>query len=117
MKIRLGMVSNSSSSSFIIGCKDKPTKTKLLKAFKVSKDSVFYDLAEGMSDCMVEVKEIGPEDRECYDEELMTKIADKGFKTYVGYAANDNGSVEECLCDISLDYEDDDIIIYKEGGY
>ncbi len=52
MKTRLGFVSNSSSSSFIIGFKGntKPTKELLLNILKVPKDSPIYFIAKKIAE-------------------------------------------------------------------
>ena len=54
MKIRNGFVSNSSSSSFIIGIKGKELgDSELLKVFKIGEDSPMYGLAETFAKLLV----------------------------------------------------------------
>jgi hypothetical protein len=37
---------------------------------------------------------------------------------YEGSFSNDSGEpIESLLCDVDINYEDDNIIIYKEGGF
>ena len=57
MKMRNGFVSNSSSSSFIIGMKGNLTKDKLLDIFNVPKDSVIYPLVKELSSVIIEKAE------------------------------------------------------------
>jgi len=60
MKIRHGFVSNSSSSSFIIGIKDNKdfdeglTKDALIKVFGVERTSLLYNLSVGISEYISE---------------------------------------------------------------
>ena len=46
MKIRIDFVTNSSSSSFILGVKGELTKDKILNALKVPKDSLLKKVAD-----------------------------------------------------------------------
>ena len=128
MKIRKGFVSNSSSSSFVIGVRGKLTKKKIMKAFKIDNKSPLYSLAEKIADVLRSTTSYTKgeylEDQ-WYDEEsdlkdIEKKIFDKGFTFYSGSASDDghgDGGAESALCDMDLDYEDDEIIIYKEAGY
>ena len=46
------------------------------------------------------------------------RVFDKGFKLFLGSAASDAEDPEEqALVDIGINYEDSDLIIYKEAGY
>lgn len=124
MKIRNGFVSNSSSSSFIIGVKGELTEEKLMKSLKVDVNSPLYPLAKGMAQVMLKSEEFTLEellkDRGCDVVDLTSlekKIFDKGFKLYQGYAADDGCDPELALCNLSIDYADDEIIISKENSY
>lgn len=127
MKTRHGFVSNSSSSSFIIGVKGKLTKEKLMRSFKVDKESPLFSIAKEITKVMLNSEEFSLKellkDRECSIDELSDierKIFDNGFKLYIGQASNDgygSAGAETVLCNMDLDYEDEDLILFKEGGY
>ena len=126
MKTRSGFVSNSSSSSFIIGVKGELTEEKIMRAFKIGVDSPLYCVAKNMTGVLMSADpftlEELIEDR-CYEDrddldDIEKKIFEKGFIFYSGYASDDSGvSVESALSDTALDYEDDNLILFKEAGY
>jgi len=127
MKTRGCFVSNSSSSSFIIGVKGKLTEEKLMKAFRVGKDSPLYPISKSIAGVMLGAEAYTKKEliKDNYYEdeseltELENKIFDNGFKYYSGTASDEDSydGAETALCNMDLDYEDDDIIIYKESGY
>ncbi len=119
MKIRKGFVSNSSSSSFIIGVKGKLTEDKILRSFKVDSISPIFYMVKDMARLMAksEKKEIEPSEIENLFS-IEKKILEKGFDLYVGSASDDSYEYADILlCSLEIDYEDDEIIIYKESGY
>ena len=133
MKIRNGFVSNSSSSSFIVvSKKGELTEEKIIKAFDVKEGTPLYTLSKGISSDMIrnsirysrqdfideytwstmtdeEFKEDYPEEYE-----LFEKSKSDGWNIYFGDADSYD---EPILCELELFYEDDDIIIKKNGGY
>lgn len=129
MKVRQGFVSNSSSSSFILAVKGDLTKDKLLKAFKVPKDSPMYSVAKDMIDiiicnskvmttrellddyCVDDIDELPIEQRE-----VIGKAGGK-FSMYCGFASSEEGGIEGALCELDINHESDDLIFKKEGGY
>jgi len=130
MKIRQGFVSNSSSSSFLIISKNgKLTKDVLMKAFDVNEKSPLYPMAKQMAKEMVDsCDEYTIEDyidnyygdieyfKEEYPEryELLQNAEKNGWKIYEGSA---DSCDQPALCEMELNYEDDNIFIEKEGGY
>ena len=130
MKIRQGFVSNSSSSSFLIISKNgELTKDVLMNAFAISEKSPLYPMAKQMADEMVEsCDEYSVEDymdnysndiesfKEDFPEkyEVIQKVEKNGWKIYEGSA---DSCEQPALCEMELNYEDDNIKIEKEGGY
>ena len=134
MKIRNGFVSNSSSSSFIVVSKNGDlTEEKIIKVFGVEKSTPLYTLSEGISKQIIyNSDEMNKEkfikentwnesisedeffEEYPYEKELFDKAEKNGWKIYFGLA---DSYEESTLCELTLNYEDDDIIIEKEGGY
>jgi hypothetical protein len=121
MKIRTGFVSNSSSSSFIIGCKGKITKEKILSVIKIQKDSLLYNIAESLAKFIVNnsrkiTKKQYLEDM-CIDEadmpEDIIEIFNNDMDLYELSASSDNYDDigEKIMYDTEMDYESDDFII------
>lgn len=144
MKIRNGFVSNSSSSSFTIVMKNNKelAKENIMPMFKIDRDSFFYEMAcemanvlidrsnpatidylfreycwtdEGLTTTEDKIKAIV--EQASFDEELLKDVADDKVKLYIGWASDEDGGIEAALCDMSIDFEDDDLRIEKEGGY
>lgn len=124
MKLRYGFVSNSSSSSFIIGVKNgKLTKEKLLTLFNLPKQNILYSIVEDMGDLFMSTEKYT--ERQFLDEYGYESLKDAGKEyekiykkckeVYVGTVCNDSDNpVETMLYDLELNYEDNEIIIIKE---
>lgn len=121
MKNRLGFVSNSSSSSFIIATKGDGVnlKNKVSKVMGVDTSHPLYNVVDDIIDCFVDstervtIKEAVEDGM--YD---IDDMVNKGFTTfYYGSASNEGDAVEAMVCDIGFNYEDEEILILKDGGY
>jgi hypothetical protein len=135
MKVRNGFVSNSSSSSFIIVSKDgNLTQEKLMKAFDISEKSPLYPVAKDVAKSMMCADKYSCEkflDNYSYADTVEEKVEQlqsdypEYFKIYENaknngwtiYMGSADSYDEPALCEMSIDYEDDNIIIEKEGGY
>ena len=109
MKIRNGFVSNSSSSSFIVASKIKPTAESLMKG--IDKSSPLYFIAIDISKFLAaNLKEYPIEEMEKdYDVENIPmewkNSIDKGYKIFEARLHGDVESIEAYLYDFG-DCED-----------
>ncbi len=139
MKIRNGFVSNSSSSSFIVGFKkglsNKEKEQLLLKKMGINKNSFFYNIAKEITGCIINsnfiknkeklLEESGydsfeeMEELESWITDAFLKCEEKNFDFYTGSAANDTENVGETLfCDMEWNIDDDnDIFIQKDASF
>ena len=132
MKARLGFVSNSSSSSFIIGSKRELSKEDIAWALgihKVKNQKLAYNILSKIVETLFDnLDEQSVEDRakeygESVEEHMkgygLNKQQIKKYKNfYTGAVSNDsNNPIEVMLVDLDLDYEDENIITKKEAGF
>ena len=130
MKIRTGFVSNSSSSSFIIASKAKLDEKKLTEIFKIPEDSPLHFLSKLVVESFIQNSEETSrkemiEDYCCSDQDLdryfdgiFVQAEKDGFNhIYRGSFSSENGGIESGLCELDFKFQDDQIIIWKEGGY
>lgn len=122
MKVRMGFVSNSSSSSFVIGVKGELTADKIMKVFNVDEKSPLHGVAAEMASLLVDrAEEVSMKemlDDGYLSEDVIKQLIRKDFTLYKGNICSDGEPVECALCEaVGLDYEDDEIYINKEAGY
>lgn len=134
MKTRKGLVSNSSSSSFIIAYPKEMTRTKMLERLGISKDSPLIDLVGLVIDVLLcgeeytEEKflknfdydswEEWEEDYGLEQEEEAAKIAfKKGWIIRYDFASDEDGPGETALCEATIHYDSKDLVIHTKGGY
>lgn len=126
MKIRNGFVSNSSSSSFIIGCSGDLTKEKLLEALKVPFESPLYGFVGTVADYIVTnakkfskqgyLEWVGMEGVDGWDiPKDIQDIFNKGMTLYIGDASNDGDYLENMICGLDLQIKSENMVLLKEG--
>ena len=123
MKIRLDFVTNSSSSSFIIGIKGELTKENLLKYLGVVEDSPLFEFARNLADFIARkakpksIEEV-KNDYYFYEEipsDCMEKeIFDKGMNLYRVSAHDDSDGIELALYNMVFNYTSDNFIIFGD---
>jgi hypothetical protein len=132
MKIRLGFVSNSSSSSFVIGFKGTKAqlKKKLESVFKQPWDenypiknsfdfaAPFIEYIEEESSTLKKYMDYNGDDSEDDVDPIVKDLLDRGFKIYTGSIPDDSGeAVDDFLCNSRVHYVDKELYLDKEEGY
>lgn len=119
MKIRLGFVSNSSSSSFIILSKKELTMELLLEFLIVPEIHPLYDMSKNICKCILSraKKSIitSPDEyiknNDIKDNNFIQKI-NQGFNVYEGWFFDDGDDVMETfLCANGINFKSDDFEI------
>jgi hypothetical protein len=137
MKTRIGFVSNSSSSSFVVAVKG----TTLHKAFKemeekeMKKGGLFSDFIKTALDVLEHNADELTEERvkddfgvDSVDEYItegyqyskdIKRLIKEGFTIYIGELSDEGGDgpEEAMLCNTDLNYESKNLVILHEGGY
>lgn len=121
MKVRMGFVTNSSSSSYIIGVHGELTEEKLWWMLGVKEDSLLAPLAKELVKIIVhDAEKWSKEDVLEEWEELwgiLPEIFDSGMTCYIGDASDQEGGAEAILCEMAIHYEDENLIFEKGGSY
>jgi len=138
MKIRNGFVSNSSSSSFIVGLPkglNKKEKLNLLmEKMGADKDSFFYHAAKNIADCILASEKISRIGQlmddygySTYEEfrgdcpgivAIFERCKEKSMDVFTGSASNDAYEIgEQLFCEMEWNVNDDDFFINKEASY
>jgi len=131
MKVRRGFVSNSSSSSFIVVVKNgQKCDAKYIaeKVMGVGPDGIFYDLAIQSANFLIQGDKCKSFKDACRDDSYLIdstegdKIEEyfdkhRGCCIIIGRACDDDTLNQAVLCDLDIHYEDDVVIIDKDGGY
>src|SRR5574343_1371379 len=125
MMKRNGFVSNSSSSNFIVGFKGVPTSETILKSFQVPKESMMYELAKDIAKAILYLMHpyeeyiktyCDGEEDECYIPRKSKELASEGYTVYVGEAYNEEGGLQEVICDrLFGSYKDDNFVLDCSG--
>ena len=126
MKARAGFVSNSSTSSFIIGSKEPLTREFLKKMASVPEGSFLHGLVDDIIEIIVDsagkpmTLEEYLEDRGMDEDELdedTKKIFDRGMLFYSGGFSSESDDIEVGLCNKKFDIDLDDFVFKQDGGY
>ena len=128
MKVRNGFVSNSSSSSFIIGykCSDKDLNIDLKEALKFPDnypinpnddfslilsraiDERFDTLDDYLDYCNNESNDV---------DKFIVHLLKDDYKVALGSVCDEDEYAEAFLCESDIHYKSDRLVIEKDGGY
>lgn len=128
MKTRLGFVSNSSSSSFIIGYKgsDKDLNLELKQALKfpdgypIKPNSDFsyileHNIYERFSSLDDYLKWCNEESND--SDKFIVYLLKDDYKVALGSVCDEDEYAEAFLCESDIHYKSDRLVIEKDGGY
>jgi hypothetical protein len=127
MKIRNGFVTNSSSSSYIIGVKGELTTEKVLKAFGVENESPIIDIIRPIAEYVAESDEIndidewldecwGYEDRNDYDDyQKLKDLQKEEFKIFHCNVSSDEWGAGCILHEHVINIKTNEMVIFRDG--
>lgn len=126
MKVRIGFVTNSSSTNFVVGIKDSLTKEKVLKALGINDTSPLFPLANDVAQFIVDEAEPYPLEEtladygcETFEDlpdspywEIVKKVLRQGWTLLRGDAGLNEGELAETIVsNLGLVYEDDELFL------
>lgn len=128
MKTRIGFVSNSSSSSFIIAAKPMQSlKAKMeidITRYVQDEIATIKDLEEYILEehayNETDIKKVLEDDYAKSEYDMIYEYIQKGFIVYRGSFSSEDGGEEAFLCDEgadNLEFIDNVIVVEGEGGY
>lgn len=126
VKVRSGFVSNSSSSSFTIICKDSLDRQRLLEVIGVPDKHPLKELSDSIVECIlrcanpIDEEELRQDVKEyqCEDHIRNLKAIEDGLYVYEGsFGDDDYSSIEAFLCRHGLNINTEGIKIECRGGY
>lgn len=133
MKTRIGFVSNSSSSSFILAVKGKTLKQALQELDDYEKNGLFASIMGEIINTIESNSKLLNEESVSYEmgydsleefylsgEHNADKIRElyrQGFKVYVGSFSDEDEPAEALLCNMDLNYKSPNLVMIHEGGY
>lgn len=125
VKARNGFISNSSSSSFIIGSKGVLTREKLMSFLGAKDDSLFKGIIRKMVDTIYEnlgkpywtITEYMKDKDDDDPSDFIRKLFDDGFIVYSGAFGDQDDPVETMLCETSINHDSENLVIKHKGGY
>ena len=125
MKYRTGFISNSSSSSFILGIKGDTTEVELRVKVDLLEYGELISTEEGLENFYLDEYGDHNEDtieqlfiseeylKETYD--LAAEYIRNGSKILIGNVSTDGGAVEDLLCNMGFPESDDYEVIEQTG--
>lgn len=128
MKYRNGFISNSSSSSFIIGYKDKKKlKSQLAEAFKFPPSYPIKPTSFNFSEILIDRFDDTFRTLDDYldwcesegndTDRYIVNLLKQDFIVSTGSVCDEGDSFEAFICDSDIHYKTDELIIEKDGGY
>jgi hypothetical protein len=124
MKTRNGFVSNSSSSSFIVGSKTELTKRDAFDLFEISPGAPFGNVIKEIAEEFfndlgkpyTDIESFKDDFDRDEDVEYATKLFNDGFIVYAGSFTTEGEPAEALLCGMDINYDGVDFRIKHDGG-
>lgn len=123
MKIRTGFVSNSSSSSFILGVKPgiKEIEPLVADSIGIEEGSIFFSQKKEIVKSLTESLEVVDIDDEIEEQDghesgikYWTKLKETGWQIFRGSLCSDAEPAESALCYSTFEIKKEDLFIIKD---